>query len=173
VLVFIVIIIGGLGSVGGCFLGSILVAQSERGVCAILLGDEPDALLLELQDRFPKAELIGGDAGFETLVAKVVGFVEAPSVGLDLPLDVRGTAFQQRVWRALQAIPAGTTASYAELAAAIGAPRAVRAVAGACAANPIAVAIPCHRVIRKGGGLSGYRWGVERKRALLKREASA
>jgi len=160
-------------AVGECSLGSILVAQSERGVCAILLGDEPDALLLELQDRFPKAELIGGDAGFETLVAKVVGFVEAPSVGLDLPLDVRGTAFQQRVWRALQAIPAGTTASYAELAAAIGAPRAVRAVAGACAANPIAVAIPCHRVIRKGGGLSGYRWGVERKRALLKREASA
>jgi AraC family transcriptional regulator of adaptative response/methylated-DNA-[protein]-cysteine methyltransferase len=157
-------------AVGECALGSILVAQSERGVCAILLGDEPGALLHELEDRFPKAQLIGGDAEFETLVAKVVGFVEAPAVGLDLPLDVRGTAFQQRVWRALQAIPAGKTASYAELAAAIGAPRAVRAVAGACAANPIAVAIPCHRVIRKGGGLSGYRWGVERKRALLERE---
>jgi AraC family transcriptional regulator, regulatory protein of adaptative response / methylated-DNA-[protein]-cysteine methyltransferase len=159
-------------AIGECSLGSILVAQSERGVCAILLGDEPDALLRELQDRFPRAELIGGDAGFERLVAKVVGFVEAPAVGLDLPLDVRGTAFQQRVWRALQAIPAGKRVTYGELAVAIGAPRAVRAVASACAANPIAVAIPCHRVIRKGGGLSGYRWGVERKRALLTREAA-
>ena len=159
-------------SVGECSLGSILVARSERGVCAIFLGDEPEALLHELEDRFPRAELIGGDKDFETLVAKVVGFVEAPRTGLDLPLDVRGTAFQQRVWRALQQIPAGKTVSYAEVAKRIGAPKAVRAVAQACAANPIAVAIPCHRVVRKGGGLSGYRWGIERKSALLKREAA-
>jgi AraC family transcriptional regulator of adaptative response/methylated-DNA-[protein]-cysteine methyltransferase len=160
-------------SVGECSLGSILVARSERGVCAIFLGDEPEALLRELEDRFPNAELIGGDEEFETLVAKVVGFVEAPRIGLDLPLDVRGTAFQQRVWRALQKIPAGKTLSYAEVAKRIGAPKAVRAVASACAANAIAVAIPCHRVVRKGGELSGYRWGIERKRALLKRERAS
>lgn len=160
-------------AIGECSLGSILVAQSERGVCAILLGDDPDALARNLQDRFPRARLIGGDAGFERLVARVVGLVEAPALGLDLPLDVRGTAFQQRVWQALREIPAGSTATYAEIAAKIGAPTAVRAVAGACAANPLAVAIPCHRVIRNDGGLSGYRWGVERKRALLQREASA
>jgi AraC family transcriptional regulator of adaptative response/methylated-DNA-[protein]-cysteine methyltransferase len=160
-------------AVGECSLGSILVARSERGVCAILLGDDPDALARELQDRFPKAELIGGDAGFEQLVAQVVGFIEAPALGLQLPLDVRGTAFQQRVWQALRDIPAGETASYGEIAARIGAPRAVRAVAQACAANALAVAIPCHRVVRTDGGLSGYRWGVERKRALLEREASA
>ena len=127
----------------------------------------------DLQDRFPRATLIGGDAGFEHLVAKVVGFVEAPRLGLDLPLDVRGTAFQQRVWQALREIPAGATASYAEIAKRIGAPKAVRAVAQACAANRLAVAIPCHRVVRNDGALSGYRWGVERKRALLDREAVA
>jgi AraC family transcriptional regulator, regulatory protein of adaptative response / methylated-DNA-[protein]-cysteine methyltransferase len=160
-------------AVGECSLGSILVARSERGVCAILLGDDPDALARDLQDKFPRATLIGGDAGFEELVAKVVGFVEAPGLGLDLPLDVRGTAFQQRVWQALREIPAGTTVSYAELAGRIGSPKAVRAVAHACAANSLAVAIPCHRVIRNDGGLSGYRWGVERKRALLRREAQA
>lgn len=159
-------------AVGECSLGSILVAASERGVCAILLGDDPDALARDLQDRFPKAELIGADAAFEQLVATVVGFVEMPGRGLDLPLDVRGTAFQQRVWQALREIPAGTTASYAEIAQRIGAPKAVRAVAGACAANALAVAIPCHRVVRSDGGLSGYRWGVERKRALLEREAT-
>ena len=157
-------------SVGECSLGSILVARSERGVCAIFLGDDPETLVHELEDRFPNAGLIGGDKDFETLVAKVVAFVEAPRLGLDLPLDVRGTAFQQRVWRALQKIPAGKTLSYADVAKRIGAPNAVRAVASACAANAIAVAIPCHRVVRKGGALSGYRWGVERKRALLKRE---
>ena len=129
--------------------------------------------LRDLQDRFPRATLIGGDAEFEALVAKVVGFVEAPRIGLDLPLDVRGTAFQQRVWQALRAIPAGSTASYAEIARRIGAPKAVRAVAPACAANPLAVAIPCHRVVRTDGALSGYRWGVERKRALLEREEGA
>ena len=141
-------------------------------MCAILLGDDPEALVRELQDRFPKARLVGGDAGFEALVAQVVGLVEAPGRDLDLPLDVRGTAFQQRVWQALREIPAGSTASYAEIAAGIGAPRAVRAVAQACAANPVAVAIPCHRVVRADGALSGYRWGVERKRELLRREAA-
>ncbi|MGE5088383.1 MAG: bifunctional DNA-binding transcriptional regulator/O6-methylguanine-DNA methyltransferase Ada [Candidatus Levyibacteriota bacterium] len=160
-------------AVGLCSLGSILVAASGRGVCAILLGDDPDALLRDLQDRFPRARLIGGDAKFERLVARVVGFVEAPGIGLDLPLDLRGTAFQQRVWQALRAIPPGETASYTDIAARIGAPRSVRAVAGACAANPLAVAIPCHRVVRNDGGLSGYRWGVERKRVLLDREARA
>jgi len=160
-------------AVGECSLGSILVAQSERGVCAILLGDDPDALARDIQDRFPRATLIGGDAEFETLVAQVVGFVEAPKLGLDLPLDVRGTAFQQRVWQALREIPAGSTASYTEIAGRIGSPRSIRAVAQACAANPLAVAIPCHRVVRTDGELSGYRWGVERKRALLQREARA
>lgn len=158
-------------AIGQCSLGAILVAASRQGVCAIFLGDDPEALARELQDRFPKAELIGGDAGFEQWVAKVVGFVEMPRLGLDLPLDLRGTAFQQRVWQALREIPAGATASYTEIARRIGAPRAVRAVAAACAANKLAVAIPCHRVVRNDGGLSGYRWGVERKRALLEREA--
>jgi AraC family transcriptional regulator of adaptative response/methylated-DNA-[protein]-cysteine methyltransferase len=158
-------------AIGECSLGSILVAQSDRGVCAILMGDRPDKLARDLQDRFPRANLIGGDAGFEQLVAKVVGFVEAPGLGLDLPLDVRGTAFQQRVWQALQNIPAGQTASYADIAARIGAPKAPRAVAQACSANALAVVIPCHRVVRSDGALSGYRWGVERKRALLAREA--
>lgn len=158
-------------AIGQCSLGAILVAQSERGVCAILLGDDPQALLQDLQDRFPRANLIGGDAQFEQLVAQVVGLIEAPSIGLALPLDVRGTAFQQRVWQALREIPAGSTASYAEIAARIGAPRAVRAVAQACAANQLAVAIPCHRVVRSDGDLSGYRWGVARKRELLEREA--
>ncbi|MGF2492890.1 bifunctional DNA-binding transcriptional regulator/O6-methylguanine-DNA methyltransferase Ada, partial [Ralstonia pseudosolanacearum] len=158
-------------AVGECSLGAILVAQSERGICAILLGEDPQALVHDLQDQFPKAELIGGDADFEDLVARVVGLIEAPSIGLDLPLDVRGTAFQERVWQALREIPPGTTASYAEIAARIGAPRAVRAVAQACGANHLAVAIPCHRVVRSDGQLSGYRWGVERKRALLEREA--
>ncbi len=160
-------------AVGECSLDSILVAASERGVCAILLGEDPDALLRNLQDRFPRANLIGGDKAFEQLVAKVVGFIEAPQLGLDLPLDVRGTAFQQRVWQALKKIPAGSTASYTDIARRIGSPKAVRAVAQACAANTIAVAIPCHRVVRNDGALSGYRWGVERKRALLEREASA
>ena len=138
-----------------------------------MLGDDPEALLRELQDRFTQARLIGGDAAFEALVAQVVAFVEAPGLGLNLPLDVRGTAFQQRVWRVLQAIPAGQTASYAEVAQRIGSPKAVRAVAQACAANGLAVAIPCHRVVKSDGALSGYRWGVERKRALLARECDA
>ena len=159
-------------AVGECSLGSILVAQSERGVCAILIGDDPDRLVRELQDKFPRAELVGGDDDFERLVARVVGLVESPGLGLDLPLDVRGTAFQQRVWQALRGIAPGRTATYGEIAARIGAPSAVRAVAQACGANPLAVAIPCHRVIRRDGGLSGYRWGAERKRALLEREGA-
>jgi AraC family transcriptional regulator of adaptative response/methylated-DNA-[protein]-cysteine methyltransferase len=158
-------------AVGECSLGSILVATSERGVCAILLGDDPDALARDLQDRFPRADLIGADKAFEEVVAKVVGFVETPGLGLDLPLDVRGTAFQQRVWQALGKIPAGSTASYTEVARRIGSPQSVRAVASACAANTIAVAIPCHRVVRTDGSLSGYRWGVERKRALIEKES--
>jgi AraC family transcriptional regulator of adaptative response/methylated-DNA-[protein]-cysteine methyltransferase len=154
-------------AIGQCSLGAILVARSAQGVCAILLDDDPDALARDLQDRFPRANLIGGDATFEQLVATVIGFVEAPALGLDLPLDIRGTAFQRRVWQALREIPAGETASYTDIANRIGAPKAVRAVAGACAANTLAVAIPCHRVVRNDGGLSGYRWGVARKRALL------
>jgi AraC family transcriptional regulator of adaptative response/methylated-DNA-[protein]-cysteine methyltransferase len=160
-------------AIGECSLGSILVASSEHGVCAILLGDDPEQLARDFQERFPRATLIGGDAEFEQLVAKVVGFVEAPGLGLDLPLDVQGTAFQHRVWRALREIPAGKTASYADIAGRIGSPASVRAVAQACGANPVAVAIPCHRVVRNDGALSGYRWGVERKRALLQREAHA
>ena len=158
-------------AIGECSLGAILVAASSRGVCAILLGDDPDALARDLQDRFPRADLIGADADFERIVARVVATVEAPGLGLDLPLDVRGTAFQQRVWQALRDIPAGDTASYAQVAGRIGMPKAARAVAQACAANALAVAIPCHRVVRNDGALSGYRWGVERKRALLDREA--
>jgi AraC family transcriptional regulator of adaptative response/methylated-DNA-[protein]-cysteine methyltransferase len=159
-------------AVGACSLGAILVAATDTGICAILIGDDPDALVRDLQDRFPRAELVGADGGFERTVALVVGFVEAPRLGLDLPLDVRGTAFQQRVWQALREIPAGQTVSYAELAERVGLPAGARAVAGACAANAIAVAIPCHRVVRNDGALSGYRWGVERKQALLEREGS-
>jgi AraC family transcriptional regulator of adaptative response/methylated-DNA-[protein]-cysteine methyltransferase len=159
-------------AVGQTSLGAILVASSKKGVASILLGDDPDELVRNLQDRFPKARLIGADRDYEALVARVVGFVETPGIGLNLPLDVRGTAFQQRVWQALQEIPVGETASYAEVARRIGSPKAVRAVAGACAANNLAVAIPCHRVVRNDGSLSGYAWGVERMRALLDREAS-
>jgi len=157
-------------AIGECSLGSILVAFSERGVCTIALADNPESLVRDLQDRLPQAEASGADPDVEQLIAKVVDFIEAPALALDLPLDVRGTAFQQRVWQALRDIPAGTTISYSEMAQRIGAPKAVRAVAGACAANILAVAIPCHRVVRTDGSLSGYRWGVERKAELLRRE---
>jgi AraC family transcriptional regulator of adaptative response/methylated-DNA-[protein]-cysteine methyltransferase len=157
-------------AVGECSLGSILVAATQKGVCAIELGDDPERLVRGFQERFRNARLIGGDRKFEQQVAEVVGLVEAPARGLDLPLDIRGTAFQQRVWDAIRAIPAGATASYTEIAKRIGAPKAVRAVAGACASNAIAIAIPCHRVVRSDGSISGYRWGVARKRALLARE---
>lgn len=160
-------------AIGETTLGPVLVAASDKGVCAILFGDKPKALVEDLQGRFPTAQLVGGDRPFEKWVAKVVGFVEAPRLGLDLPLDLRGTVFQRRVWKALQEIPIGSTASYSEVAKKVGAPRSARAVAQACAANRLAVAIPCHRVVRNDGGLSGYRWGVERKRTLLERESKA
>lgn len=158
-------------AVGQSSLGAVLVASSQKGVAAILLGDNPDKLVRDLQDRFPNARLIGADRDYEALVARVVGFVESPRIGLALPLDIRGTAFQRRVWQALQEIPIGATVSYAEIARRIGSAKAVRAVAGACAANNHALAIPCHRVVRNDGSLSGYAWGVERKRALIEGEA--
>jgi AraC family transcriptional regulator of adaptative response/methylated-DNA-[protein]-cysteine methyltransferase len=160
-------------ALGECSLGSILVAISEKGVCAISLGDDPEVLISDLQDRFAQVELIRGDGEFEQWIAQVIGFVEAPVLGLDLPLDIRGTAFQQRVWQALRQIPIGQTVSYTGIAQRIGAPKAVRAVASACAANSLAVAIPCHRVLRSDGKLSGYRWGIERKAELLRRESTA
>lgn len=158
-------------AIGESSLGTILVASSQKGVASILIGNEPDELVRNLQDRFPNAHLIGADRQYEDLVARIVGLVDAPGFGLDLPLDVRGTAFQRRVWRALQDIPPGDTVSYAEIARRLGTPKATRAVAGACAANNLAIAIPCHRVVKCDGSLSGYAWGVERKRALLDREA--
>lgn len=157
-------------AIGQSSLGAVLVAASRIGVCAILLGEDPQELIADLEQRFPKAELLGGDRAFEDMVAQVIGFVEEPRLGLNLPLDMRGTAFQQRVWQALCAIPAGETVSYGEIAERIGAPKSMRAVAGACAANKIAVAVPCHRVVRQDGDISGYRWGVERKKTLLARE---
>lgn len=157
-------------AVGQTSLGAILVASSAKGVAAILLGDDPDQLVRDLQDRFPRARLVGADRAYEALIARVVGFVENPGLGLDLPLDVRGTAFQRRVWQALQEIPVGERVSYSEIARRIGLPGSARAVAGACASNHLAVAIPCHRVVRNDGALSGYAWGVERKQALLERE---
>jgi AraC family transcriptional regulator of adaptative response/methylated-DNA-[protein]-cysteine methyltransferase len=151
----------------------VLIAASDKGVCAIFFGDDPDALAHDLKKQFPRARLVGGDPAFEELAAKVIGFVESPRVGLDLPLDIRGTVFQHRVWEALRRIPVGATASYAEIAKAIDAPRSVRAVARACASNRHAVAIPCHRVVGSDGSLTGYRGGIERKRALLAKEAKS
>ena len=147
-------------------MGNILAAQTERGVCAILIGDDADQLVRDLQDRFPKATLVSDAPEYLDLVVKVVGLDENPNSGFGLPLDIQGTAFQKRVWNALQQIPPGTTATYTEIAANIGMPKAVRAVAQACGANSLAIAIPCHRVIRNDGALSGYRWGVERKRTF-------
>jgi AraC family transcriptional regulator of adaptative response/methylated-DNA-[protein]-cysteine methyltransferase len=169
---------GGAGAtihfaVGDTSLGAVLVAATGKGVCAIELGEDPSALVETLQSRFQKASFIGADTAFEELVARILAQVEHPSARFDLPLDIQGTAFQTRVWEALRRIPLGKTASYAEIAAAIGSPTAARAVAGACAANPVALAVPCHRVVRTGGDLSGYRWGVDRKQALLRREADA
>jgi len=159
-------------AVGQTSLGPILVAATDKGIAAIEFGDDPDKLVKGLQDRFPQALLFGGDSAFEQWVARVVGLVETPSLPFDLPLHVRGTAFQHRVWQALRDIPLGSTASYGEIAVRLGAPRSARAVARACAANHVAVAIPCHRVVRTDGDLSGYRWGVGRKQALLDREAA-
>ena len=159
-------------AIGQSSLGAILVASSANGVASILLGDDPDALVRDLQNRFANARLIAADRDYVALVAKVVAFLETPGSELNVPLDVRGTAFQQRVWQALQQIPVGAKVTYAEVARRIGVAKAVRAVAGACAANNLAVAIPCHRVVRADGSLSGYAWGVERKRALLEREVT-
>lgn len=156
--------------IGQCALGSVLVAASEKGLCFITLGDDPERLVQELQESFPKAELVGGDRQFEGWMARVIGFVETPVSSLDLPLDIRGTAFQRRVWAALRTIPVGQTLSYAQLAAKLGAPQAARAVGTACGANKLAFAIPCHRVVRRDGALSGYRWGIARKRRLLEKE---
>ena len=157
---------------GRCSLGAVVVAASEQGVCAILLGDAPAPLVANLQERFPAVRLAAADASLGSLLAKVVKLIDSPDVGLDVELDTRGTDFQQRVWHALREIPIGATATYTDIASRVGAPRSVRAVAQACAANAIAVAIPCHRVVRRDGSLSGYRWGVERKRALLAREGA-
>lgn len=159
-------------AVGRCWLGMILVATTEKGLCAILLGDDSDALVADLRERFPEARLIDGGDAFAPLMTKVIGFIAAPARGLDLPLDLRGTEFQERVWQTLREVPAGSTASYSEIAARIGAPKEAYAVAEACASNALAVAIPCHRVVRKDGTLAGYRWGFRRKRALLAREAA-
>ncbi len=160
-------------ALGESSLGSVLVAATERGVCCVLLGDDRDELTRDLAARFPHAERSGDEPELESMLARVIALVEMPAVAPELPLDIRGTAFQERVWRALSAIPAGETRTYSEVARDIGAPGAARAVASACAANALAVAIPCHRVVRTDGSLSGYRWGVERKRALLAREAEA
>jgi AraC family transcriptional regulator of adaptative response/methylated-DNA-[protein]-cysteine methyltransferase len=154
-------------------LGRVLVARSIRGVCAILIGAHDDELVADLAARFPEAKLMPDETCVQNDLAKVARFVDKPTEGLDLPLDLRGTPFQRCVWEALRAIPVGTTVTYSELANSIGAPDAVRAVAGACAANPIALAVPCHRVIGSDGDLTGYYWGVERKRELIKKEASA
>jgi AraC family transcriptional regulator, regulatory protein of adaptative response / methylated-DNA-[protein]-cysteine methyltransferase len=158
-------------NIGTCWLGSILVAASDKGICAILIGDDPAALRRDLEDRFPQAQLIEGGEALAQLTARVVDFVEAPDRNLDVPLDPQGTTFQQRVWQVLREVPAGSTTTYSDIAARIGVPKEAYAVGEACAANMIAVAIPCHRVVRKNGALAGYRWGVRRKRALLKREA--
>jgi len=159
-------------AIGECFLGSILVAQSSKGICAILLGDDPSELLCDLQERFPRADLKGGDETFDQVVGQVISYIEEPAQGFALPLDIKGTSFQQRVWQALQQIPLGETRNYTDIGKNIGSPKAVRAVASACAANALAVVVPCHRVVRSDGSLSGYRWGVERKRTLLDMEAA-
>jgi AraC family transcriptional regulator, regulatory protein of adaptative response / methylated-DNA-[protein]-cysteine methyltransferase len=157
-------------AVGQCSLGSVLIGRTNKGICAILLGDDPKALVGDLRNRFPQAALTYGAEDVEELLAKVESFIESPGRGLDIALDVHGTTFQRRVWEALIRIPVGSTASYTDIARCIGAPNSVRAVAQACGANAIAVAIPCHRVVRSDGGLSGYRWGVGRKRTLLELE---
>lgn len=154
---------------GKCSLGCVLVATTAKGICAILLGDAPGALAVDLSLRFPRAHL-SEDLNFGDLVVRVIAYVDTPGNGIGLPLDIRGTAFQRQVWEVLQSIPAGETRSYGQVAGLIGNPRAVRAVAAACAANRLAVAVPCHRVVAGNGGLAGYRWGVDRKRSLLLRE---
>jgi len=160
-------------AIGQSSLGHVLVAATDRGICAILLGDDPAALEADLRTRFPRARLAPAEAGFQATVAQVAAFVDAPRESLGLPLDIQGTAFQRRVWEVLQSIPPGTTLSYSEVAERVGEPSAIRAVAGACAANKLAVAVPCHRIVGRDGALTGYRWGVARKRTLLQREAGS
>jgi AraC family transcriptional regulator, regulatory protein of adaptative response / methylated-DNA-[protein]-cysteine methyltransferase len=160
-------------AIGKASLGSVLVAASAKGVCAILMGDDPDALRRNLRDRFPDVQPVTDEAGLEDMVGKVVDFIEAPGTALDLKLDMRGTEFERRVWQALGEIPVGSTATYGEIARRLGAPATAQDVAAACAANALAVAIPCHRVVNADGSVSGYRWGVRRKRVLLSREAAA
>jgi AraC family transcriptional regulator of adaptative response/methylated-DNA-[protein]-cysteine methyltransferase len=157
---------------GGCSLGTVLVAASERGLCAIMLGDEPTPLIADLRARFPHAQVTEDTVAMRKMLAGVTRLVETPALGLDLPLDARGTPFQRYVWQALSEVPAGATASYGEIAKRIGRPKEAKEVAEACAANPLAVAIPCHRIVKADGSISGYRWGVKRKRALLAREAA-
>ena len=158
-------------AVSACSLGRLLVAASDKGIAAILIGDEDDLLIADLRKIFPKADCVPGDGSFASTIGHVVEIVERSGIAPELPLDVRGTAFQQRVWKALKAIPPGSTATYSEIATRIGHPKAVRAVARACATNPLAVVVPCHRVVRGDGHMAGYRWGIERKRALIAREA--
>ena len=158
-------------AIGRCSLGSVLVAGGERGLCAVLLGDDAESVTRELEKRFPQTALLRRDQDLAQYLCQVVGLIEAPGRPLDLLLDLRGTTFQQRVWQALREIPAGTTSTYTEVASRIGVPKAVRAVARACATNPLALVVPCHRVVGKDGGLTGYRWGLERKRILLERES--
>ncbi len=159
-------------AVGECSLGSVLVASTEKGVCAILMGDDANELAIDLQKRFAKATITDADETYEKVVATVIALIDSPALTASgLPLDIRGTVFQRKVWEALREIPPGKTVGYREIAEMIGSPKAVRAVAGACAANPLAVVIPCHRVVRTDGKLSGYRWGVERKRTLLEKES--
>jgi AraC family transcriptional regulator of adaptative response/methylated-DNA-[protein]-cysteine methyltransferase len=160
-------------AIAKCYLGFVLVAATGKGICAIEFGDDRDALSAQLRDRFPKAEVRLADKDFASTVDAVVALLENPARGLNLPLDIQGTAFQQRVWSALQDIAPGQTAPYAEIAERIGSPAAARAVAAACASNRLAVAVPCHRVVRADGDVSGYRWGVDRKRELLRREGVA
>lgn len=153
-----------------CSLGYVLVASSQKGICNISMGDDLEQLLQDFQDIYPNAELVANDTDFNAVVAHVLEKIEIPKTQLQLPLDIQGTAFQQKVWQALMKIPVGETRNYTEIAELIGQPTAARAVAQSCANNRLAVAIPCHRVVRKNGDLSGYKWGVERKRTLLERE---
>lgn len=156
---------------GKSALGQILVARSVTGICAILMGDADVDLQADLAARFPGARIVRDGDAIQNDLTKVIRSIETPAAGLDLSLDMRGTPFQRRVWEVLRAIPTGTTMSYTAIARKLGTPKAVRAVAGACAANPIALAVPCHRVVRNDGDLAGYRWGIERKRVLLSKEA--
>jgi AraC family transcriptional regulator, regulatory protein of adaptative response / methylated-DNA-[protein]-cysteine methyltransferase len=158
---------------GESALGRVLVARSISGVCAILIGADDDELVTDLAPRFPDAKLVANEAIVQDDLAKVIRSADKPSEGLDLALDLRGTPFQRRVWEMLRTVPVGTTVAYTELADSIGAPNSVRAVAGACASNPIALAVPCHRVVGSDGDLAGYRWGIERKRELIEKEATA